>query len=199
MLQFPTTPIFSKVESTLVHKNKSTETASGRDQSYSDGPSKLKIETAFNKGANPEELRNIYAFVNRMRGSFTTFLLEVPHISVGTGIASAPPLISQTKPTGFLIKLKGLPVSKLIRKAGDLIQHESTGHVYMLATDLLSDGSGLADAVICTPLLEPVTANDVIKIDAILIKVKLTKNEHKYSYESLGIRSIAPLTFTQVL
>lgn len=199
MLQFPTTPIFSKVEATLVHKNKYTETASGRDQGYSDGPSKLKIETAFNKGANPEELRNIYAFVNRMRGSFTPFLLEVPHVSDGTGVASASPSISLTKLTGFLIKLKGLPANKLIRKAGDLIQHEPTNHVYMLATDLLSDVNGFADAAICTPLLAPVTANDAIKINAILIKVKLTKNEHKYSYESLDIRSIAPLTFQQVL
>ncbi len=199
MLQFPTTPIFSKVEPYLVHKNKSTETASGRDQGYSDGPSKLKIETAFNKGANPDELRNVNAFVNRMRGTLTPFLLEVPHISDGVGVASATPLVSQTTQVGFLIKLKGLPVSTLIRKANDLIQHESSGHVYMLATDLLSDASGFADAVICTPLLAPITANDNIKINSILIKVKLSKNEHKYSYESLDIRSIASLTFIQAL
>jgi hypothetical protein len=199
MLQFPISPAFSKVEVILVHKNKSTETASGRDQGYSDGPSKLKIDTAFNKGSHPDELRSVIAFVNLMRGSFTPFLLKVPHISEGTGILIASPLVSKTTQAGFLIKLKGLPPNVLIRKLGDLIQHGSSGHVYMLAADIVSDAGGLADAHICTPLLAPLTANDTFKIDSILIKVKLTKSEHKYSYESLDIRSIAPLTFIQVL
>jgi hypothetical protein len=199
MLQFPTSPIFSKVEAVLVHNNKSTETASGRDQGYSNGPSKLKIETAFNKGSNPDELRSVVAFINRMRGSFTPFLLEVPHISEGTGVLLASPLISQTTPAGFLIKLKGLPPNTIIRREGDLIQHGLSNHVYMLSSDVISDAGGLADANICTPLLASLTANDTVNIDSILIKVKLTKNEHKYSYESLNVRSIAPLTFIQVL
>jgi hypothetical protein len=199
MHQFPTSPIFSKVELSLVHNNKSTETASGRDQCYSDGPVKLKIETAFNKGANPDELRALHVFVNRMRGSYTPFLIEVPYISDGEGVSSAFPLVLQTAATGFLIKLKGLPASKLIRKFGDLIQHDASGHIYMLAEDLVSDANGFADAAICTPLLAPLTANDAIKINSILIKVKLTKNEHKYSYESQDIRSIVPLTFIQAL
>lgn len=197
MLQFPTLPTFSKVEVSLVHSNKMTETASGRDQGYIDKPSKLLIETAFNKAASPDELRSAFSFVNRMRGSLTPFILEVPHISEGTGIVSASPLVTQTTQIGFTIPLKGLPASNLIRKEGDLIQHASSGNVYLLATDLISDASGFATAKICTPLLSPITANDVIKINSVLIKVRLSKDTHKYSYESRDIRSIAPLTFKQ--
>lgn len=198
-MQFPTSPEFSKVEASLVHKNKTTETAGGRDQSYPDGPAKLKIETSFNKAANPDELREVNGFINRMRGSLTPFTLRVPHVSDGEGASGVAPLVAEAKATGFKVKLKGLPVSTLIRKTGDLIQHEASGSVYMLASNLISDVFGFAEADICTPLLTPVAINDSIKIDSILIKVKLVKNEHKYSYESLDIRSIASLTFIQVL
>lgn len=197
MLQFPTLPTFSKVEVSLVHSNKITETASGRDQVYIDKPSKLLIETAFNKAASPDELRNAYSFVNKMRGSLTPFLLEVPHISEGTGIEVASPLAAQTTHSGFTIPLKGLPANSLIRKEGDLIQHSASGNVYMLDTDLISDASGFATAEICTPLLSSVTANDVIKINSILIKVRLSKDSYKYSFESRDIRSLASLTFKQ--
>lgn len=197
MLQFPTSPTFSKIEVSLVHSNKMTETASGREQGYTDKPSKIQIETAFNKAASPDELRKAYSFVNKMRGSLTPFLLEVPHISEGTGIELASPLVAQTTQIGFTIPLKGLPASNLIRKEGDLIQHSVSGHVYMLDTDLISDASGFATAEICTPLLSPVTANDVIKINSILIKVRLSNDSYKYSFDSRDIRSLAPLTFKQ--
>ena len=67
----------------------------------------------------------------------------------------------------------------------------------MLDTDLISDASGFATAEICTPLLSSVTANDVIKINSILIKVRLSKDSYKYSFESRDIRSLASLTFKQ--
>ena len=198
-MQFPIAPIFAKVEVSLVHKNKTTETAGGRDQAYPDKPSKLKIETSFNKGANPDELRAVNAFINRVRGSLTSFTLSVPHISDGTGVETASPTVLSNAASGYQIRLKNLPHGVLIRRAGDLLQHSSTGHVYMLASDLIADSNGFADAEICTPLLAPISANDDVKIDSILIKVKLTKNEFKYGYDSLEIRSMAPLTFIQVL
>jgi len=194
---FPTSPEFARVHVELMHNNKITETATGFTQSYSNGPARLKIKVEFNKGANPAELRSVVAFINRVRGQLTPFTVVIPHLSEGEGVATASPHVLANASNGYVIRLKNLPHSTLIRRAGDLIQHVPSGNVYMLVEDLISDENGQADANIATPLLAPIAANDDIKITDIEITVRLGKDSHKYSYESRDVRSLDSLTFMQ--
>lgn len=175
MLQFPTTPVYRTGEFSIEHPAIVNKTTSGRTQASPDGPARMKVQITYNSGVHylsDDELRPVWAFINRCQGQLRPFEIYLHHLSDGHG-PSVTGAAAATSAGAYSVQTTGWPTETTIRKAGDFIQFGAGGRAYLLAADLISNGSGAAVAQLATPLISSVAAATAAIVQGILFRMRL--------------------------
>lgn len=182
-----------KIEySTLLNTSRS-----GARQGCATGPSRALFTLDYNN-SRQDELRPLFTFLNRLQGGLKTFDVVLPYISHGQGLAgTGSGLVQTTTNTGYAVPTKGWPASTLIRRAGDVIQFSGSPRIYLLADDLTSDASGNAVAALCSPLVQPVVANETVNIKDIKIRARVPSSLVALNMAAGNLRAMKSITIEE--
>lgn len=195
MLNFPTDPRPQKMTVKIEHSSLLNTSRSGYRQGCITGPSRAVFTLDYNN-SRQDELRPLFSFLNRLQGGFLTFDVVLPYVSHGIG-AFAIGAVNATTNTGYVVSTKNWPASTLIRKQGDVIQFSSSPRIYVLADDMVSDASGFADAVFCSPLIQSVVANEVVNIKDIKIRARVPSSSVAVGMAAGNLRSMKSITIEE--
>jgi len=173
----------------LKFDTKVNTTRNGRRQGIRKGPARLAVTLNYNN-SREDELSGLWAFLNAQQGSFGVFLVVLPYLSQGRGVQLANGKVASSVESGYLVETNNWPANSVVRKATDLIQFAGSNSVYMLAQDLVSNGSGYAQANLCTPLLKPVVSGGNINIENIEIQMRWVDDEMPMDFAAGNYRAL---------
>lgn len=120
-----------------------------------------------------DEMAPIYAFAIKQRGE--SFQITVPDKNVPRGVGTGSPTVTFGYAPGELFFVTGGWTAFItgIMKAGDIIKFAGHSKVYMVAEDADSDALGNAAIYITSPLIESITATEVITVNNVPFTVAL--------------------------
>ncbi len=169
--------------------------SSGVRQGCMTGPSRAMFTIDYNDSRD-DELRPLFSFLNRLQGGLLTFDVVLPYFSYGSGFDGAG-AVTSTVNTGYSINTKNWPANTLIRKNGDVVQFAGSPRVYILADDMVSDANGFADAVLCSPLVQPVLANEVVNIKDIKVRARIPEKKVAVAMAAGELRTMKTITIEE--
>jgi hypothetical protein len=195
VLNFPLNPRPKNMTVAIVYSSLINTASSGVRQGCMTGPSRAMFTLDYNDSRD-DELRPLFAFLNRLQGGLLTFDVVLPYISHGSGFNGVG-AVTATVGTGYVVNTKSWPANTLIRKESDVVQFSGSPRIYVLAADMLSDSNGFADAVICSPLVVPAVANEVVSIKDIKIRARIPKDKVSMGMAAGELRSMKSITIEE--
>jgi hypothetical protein len=141
---------------------------------------------------NQSNAMDIFAFLQKQKGSFETFTIQLPTQNRGADKSNTSvKVVGAHNATDNTISLDGFTVSTTgVLKAGDLIKF-SHGKVYMVQSDINSDGSGAATVTIEPNLVETLADNEAVIMNQPSFTVYLPSEEILYATDPTGFYSIS--------
>ena len=135
---------------------------------------------------------DVFAFLQKQKGSFETFTIQLPTQNRGADKSNTSvKVVGAHSTTDNTISLDGFTASTTgVLKAGDLIKF-SHGKVYMVQSDINSDGSGAATVTIEPNLVEALANNEVVTMNQPSFTVYLSSEEILYATDPTGFYSIS--------
>ena len=189
MSNYPQNPRPKSMVAELKFNTLINTTRSGRRQGLRKGPARLAVTLTYNN-SREDELRGLWAFLNSQQGSLGVFFIVLPYLSQGSGVQFANGKIASSVESGYSVGTNNWPINSVIRKATDLIQFAGSNSVYMLAEDLVSNGTGYAQAKLCTPLLKPVVSGGDVNIENIEIQMRWVDDKMPMSFAAGNYRAL---------
>jgi hypothetical protein len=141
---------------------------------------------------NQSNAMDIFAFLQKQKGSFETFTIQLPTQNRGADKSNTSvKVVGAHNTTDNTISLDGFTASTTgVLKAGDLIKF-SHGKVYMVQSDINSDGSGAATVTIEPNLVETLADNEAVIMNQPSFTVYLPSGEILYATDPTGFYSIS--------
>ena len=139
-----------------------------------------------------DDAMDVFAFLQKQKGSFETFTIQLPTQNRGADKSNTSvTVVGAHNTTDNTISLDGFTVSTTgVLKAGDLIKF-SHGKVYMVQSDINSDGSGAATVTIEPNLVETLADNEAVIMNQPSFTVYLPSEEILYATDPTGFYSIS--------
>lgn len=168
---FPATPKPASAEVTNIQPTVTSIAQSGKRQSRISGGQIWELTLDF-PPMTREQFQPIDAFLALQRGSYDSFDYRLPikKDALG-GMTGAPIVVGSPLKGSASIPISGAPVSTLVFKAGDWVTFGAYNKLYMVTSDVTSDGFGLASVPIYPPLIENVTGGSSVNYDNIIMTV----------------------------
>lgn len=158
MSAFPTDPEFQSVKFSSRFYNVESEAISGRKQSRHLGGQRFEFAAKYNNLTSAEFLP-VFAFVNALKNSVTTFTIVLPVLSSISGDASGTVTVNGAHSIGdSTILIAGLTGTL---KAGNFVKFNSGTKVYMITADL----TGAGTLSIMPPLVDSLTTLEAVTYD----------------------------------
>jgi hypothetical protein len=192
--QFPTDPNFRSISFTSNSPTLINQTLSGRRQARQIGSQYFSF-TVQMPPLQQEKAQQIFAFLNKQKGSFDTFTIKAPLDNLGVGKDETDIEVQFGYPvssgTGN-IDLVGFTASTSdVLKAGDLIQFADHNKVYMVRTATDSDGLGHTTVNITPTLVSSVASNEAVTVNRPAFEVYLESNDIMYTTDASGFYNIS--------
>tara|TARA_A100001388_G_scaffold272489_1_gene252869 strand:+ start:42 stop:647 length:606 start_codon:yes stop_codon:yes gene_type:complete len=189
---FPTSPGFSALNFQNVRPTLVNQSLSGRRAVRQIG-SQYFMFTVSMPPMNQDDAMNIFAFLQKQKGSFESFQIKIPLQNRGADKSStAVKVVGSHSATDSTIALDGFTASTTgVLKAGDLIKFAGHTKVYMVQSDIDSDGSGAATVLIEPGIVTTLADNEVVTMNQPDITVYLTSEDIMYSVDRNSIFSIS--------
>ena len=189
---FPTSPGFSALNFQNVRPTLVNQSLSGRRAVRQIG-SQYFMFTVSMPPMNQDDAMNIFAFLQKQKGSFESFQIKIPLQNRGADKSStAVKVVGSHSATDSTISLDGFSASTTgVLKAGDLIKFAGHTKVYMVQSDIDSDGSGAATVLIEPGIVTTLADNEVVTMNQPDITVYLTSEDIMYSVDRNSIFSIS--------
>ena len=142
---------------------------------------------------NQDNAMDIFAFLQKQKGSFESFQIKIPLQNRGAEKSStAVKVVGSHSATDSTIALDGFSASTSgVLKAGDLIKFAGHTKVYMVQSDIDSDGSGAATVLIEPGIVTTLADNEVVTMNQPDITVYLTSEDIMYSVDRNSIFNIS--------
>ncbi len=195
MLNFPVNPRPKTMNVAVKYSTLVNTASSGVRQGCMTGPSRALFTIDFND-SREDELRPLFAFLNRLQGGLLTFDVVLPYFSHGTGFDGAG-AVTATVNTGYVVNTKNWPANSLIRKESDVIQFSGSPRIYVLAADMVSDANGFANADLCSPLVAPAVANEVVNIKNIKVRARIPESKVAIGMAAGELRTMKTITIEE--
>tara|TARA_Y100001937_G_scaffold6474_1_gene8425 strand:+ start:1322 stop:1927 length:606 start_codon:yes stop_codon:yes gene_type:complete len=189
---FPTSPGFSALNFQNVRPTLVNQSLSGRRAVRQIG-SQYFMFTVSMPPMNQDDAMNIFAFLQKQKGSFESFQIKIPLQNRGADKSStAVKVVGSHSATDSTISLDGFSASTTgVLKAGDLIKFAGHTKVYMVQSDIDSDGSGAATVLIEPGIVTTLADNEVVTMNQPDITVYLTSEDIMYSVDRNSVFSIS--------
>ena len=140
-----------------------------------------------------ENAQAYFAFLQKQKGSFENFTIAAPLDNLGAGKGETDILVngSHSLADGS-IALDGFAANQTgALKAGDLIKFANHTKVYMVQSDIDSDGSGALTVLISPSLVATLADNEAVTVNKPQFTVYLQNNEIVYSTDPSGLYTIS--------
>lgn len=189
---FPTSPGFSALNFQNVRPTLVNQSLSGRRAVRQIG-SQYFMFTVSMPPMNQDNAMDIFAFLQKQKGSFESFQIKIPLQNRGADKSrTAVKVVGSHSATDSTIALDGFTASTTgVLKAGDLIKFAGHTKVYMVQSDIDSDGSGAATVLIEPGIVTTLADNEVVTMNQPDITVYLTSEDIMYSVDRNSIFSIS--------
>jgi len=188
--QFPTDPNFRALNFKDNRPNLLNQTLSGKRQVRQIGSQYFSF-TVQMPPLQQAKAQEVFAFLQKQRGSYETFTIQAPLDNLGASKAETDILTVTGYSAGdFELNIDGFSQTTGALKAGDLIKFASHSKVYMIAEDVNASG-GAATVTISPPLVSSVSGNEAVTVNKPSFTVYLESNEIMYSTDASGFYNIS--------
>ena len=190
--QFPTDPNFRSLNFKDNRPTLVNQTLSGRKQVRQIGSQYFSF-TVQMPPLQQEKAQEVFAFLQKQKGSFEDFTIVAPLDNLGAGKAETDIQVVGAHTSGDAsIALDGFTASQTgALKAGDIIKFANHSKVYMVQSDIDSDGSGALTVLISPNLVASLADNEAVTVNKPSFTVYLENNEIMYSTDASGFYSIS--------
>ena len=190
--QFPTSPNFRSLNFKDNRPTLVNQTLSGRKTARQIGSQYFSF-TVQMPPLQQEKAQEVFAFLQKQKGSFGDFTIVAPLDNLGAGKAETDIQVVGAQSAGdSQIELDGFASSQSgALKAGDLIKFANHSKVYMVQSDIESDGSGALTVLISPNLVASLADNEAVTVNKPSFTVYLENNEIMYSTDASGFYSIS--------
>ena len=190
--QFPTDPNFRSLNFRDNRPNLVNQTLSGKKQVRQIGSQYFSF-TVQMPPLQQEKAQEVFAFLQKQKGSFEDFTIVAPLDNLGAGKAETDIQVVGAHTSGDAsIALDGFTASQTgALKAGDIIKFANHSKVYMVQSDIDSDGSGALTVLISPNLVASLADNEAVTVNKPSFTVYLENNEIMYSTDASGFYSIS--------
>ena len=190
--QFPTTVNFRTLQFQDNRPTLLNQTLSGKKQVRQIGSQYFSF-TVQMPPMKQENAQAYFAFLLKQKGSVENFTIAAPLDNLGAGKGESDILVngSHSLADGS-IALDGFAASQTgALKAGDLIKFANHTKVYMVQSDIDSDGSGALTVLISPSLVATLADNEAVTVNKPQFTVYLQNNEIVYSTDPSGLYTIS--------
>ena len=194
---FPTSPAFDSLDVRSIQPTFVSRTISGRRQARQIG-GQYWIITATFAPLTRAQFQPIYAFVMSQRGRFDSFSLSLPVIKSGLGTPTGTPLGNGASQTGRTVVTDGWNNDTVVFKAGDFVKLSGNDKVYMITSDIQSNGSGQATLAIEPALVASPANDEAVVAENIPFTVALAGGVQEFATGTTGLFSY-DVDFEEVL
>ena len=190
--QFPTSPNFRSLNFKDNRPTLLNQTLSGRKQVRQIGSQYFSF-TVQMPPLQREKAQEVFAFLQKQKGSFEDFTIVAPLDNLGAGKAETDIQVVGAHTSGDAsIVLDGFTASQTgALKAGDIIKFANHSKVYMVQSDIDSDGTGALTVLISPNLVASLADNEAVTVNKPSFTVYLESNEIMYSTDASGFYSIS--------
>jgi len=190
--QFPTSPNFRSLNFKDNRPTLVNQTLSGKKQVRQIGSQYFSF-TVQMPPLQREKAQEVFAFLQKQKGSFEDFTIVAPLDNLGAGKAETDIQVVGAHTSGDAsIVLDGFTASQTgALKAGDIIKFANHSKVYMVQSDIDSDGTGALTVLISPNLVASLADNEAVTVNKPSFTVYLESNEIMYSTDASGFYSIS--------
>jgi hypothetical protein len=190
--QFPTSPNFRSLNFKDNRPTLVNQTLSGKKQVRQIGSQYFSF-TVQMPPLQQEKAQEVFAFLQKQKGSFEDFTIVAPLDNLGAGKAETDIQVVGAHTSGDAsIVLDGFTASQTgALKAGDIIKFANHSKVYMVQSDIDSDGTGALTVLISPNLVASLADNEAVTVNKPSFTVYLESNEIMYSTDASGFYSIS--------
>ena len=190
--QFPTSPNFRSLNFKDNRPTLLNQTLSGKKQVRQIGSQYFSF-TVQMPPLQQEKAQEVFAFLQKQKGSFEDFTIVAPLDNLGAGKAETDIQVVGAHTSGDAsIALDGFSASQTgALKAGDIIKFANHSKVYMVQSDIDSDGSGALTVLISPNLVASLADNEAVTVNKPSFTVYLESDDIMYSRDASGFTSIS--------
>ena len=190
--QFPTSPNFRSINFKDNRPTLLNQTLSGRKTARQIGSQYFSF-TVQMPPLQQEKAQEVFAFLQKQKGSFEDFTIVAPLDNVGASRFETDILVNGSQSAGDAsIQLDGFAASTSgALKAGDLIKFANHSKVYMVQSNIDSLGDGSLTVLISPNLVASLSDNEAVTVNKPSFTVYLENNEIMYSTDASGFYSIS--------
>jgi hypothetical protein len=190
--QFPTSPNFRSLNFKDNRPTLVNQTLSGRKQVRQIGSQYFSF-TVQMPPLQQEKAQEVFAFLQKQKGSFEDFTIVAPLDNLGAGKAETDIQVVGAHTSGDAsIALDGFTANQTgALKAGDLIKFASHSKVYMVRDTADSLSAGEMTLTIEPNLVASLADNEAVTVNKPSFTVYLENNEIMYSTDASGFYSIS--------
>lgn len=188
--QFPTDPNFRTLNFKDNRPTLLNQTISGRKQVRQIGSQYFSF-TVQMPPLQQEKAQEIFAFLQKQKGSFENFTIAAPLDNLGASKSETDILVNGVHSVSDnTIAMDGFSQTTGALKAGDLIKFANHSKVYMVESDVNASG-GAATVTISPNLVSSLANNEAVTVNKPEFTVYLESDEIMYSTDISGFYSIS--------
>jgi hypothetical protein len=190
--QFPTDPNFRAINFKDNRPTLLNQTLSGKKQVRQIGAQYFSFTVSM-PPLQQAKAQEIFAFLQKQKGSFEDFTIQAPLDNLGAGKSETDIQVVGAHTSGDAsIALDGFSASQTgALKAGDIIKFANHSKVYMVQSDIDSDSGGALTVLISPNLVASLADNEAVTVNKPSFTVYLENNEIMYSTDASGFYSIS--------
>ena len=187
---FPTSPSFRSLNFSNIRPSIVDHSLSGKRVVRQIGAQYFNF-TVQMPPLNNDDAMDIFAFLQKQKGSFETFTIQHPVNNRGAGKSETDILVNGAHAVSdSTIALDGFSASQTgALKAGDLIKFNHS-KVYMVQSDIDSNSSGELTVSIEPNLVATLADNEAVTVNKPSFTVYLTSQEIMYTTDASGLYNI---------
>ena len=190
--QFPTSPNFRSLNFKDNRPTLLNQTLSGKKQVRQIGSQYFSF-TVQMPPLQQEKAQEVFAFLQKQKGSFEDFTIVAPLDNLGAGKAETDIQVVNAHVAGdATIELDGFTASQSgALKAGDLIKFANHSKVYMVQNNIDAESDGSLTLQISPNLVASLADNEAVTVNKPNFTVYLESDEIMYSADASGFYSIS--------
>ena len=190
--QFPTNPNFRSLNFKDNRPTLVNQTLSGKKQVRQIGSQYFSFTVSM-PPLHQEKAQEIFAFLQKQKGSFEDFTIVAPLDNLGAGKSETDIQVVGSHVSGdATIALDGFTANQTSAlKAGDLVKFANHSKVYMVQNNIDANSSGALTLQISPNLVTTLADNEAVAVNKPSFTVYLESNEIMYSTDASGFYSIS--------
>lgn len=176
---FPTTPRLTSVSLESRSQTFISFSQSGRRNVRQVGAQRWKMKGTYSN-LTRQQFMPVWAFLMDQEGQWDTFDFVIPDLATPQGTAGGTPLVNGASQVGKSIITDGWNFSETVFKAGDIFKFTGHQKVYMITSDVTSDGAGNATLNFMPALTESPAENEALIVTNVPFRVQQTSSTQSY-------------------